>query len=186
MIEEQTGTARNRLEWYYVDEVLRPDTMNAEFKKIYRSQKKVPGMGADNEKTRETFVANLKSYLPVAQARYIDNVVRTVTTHIFDVPIGKQRARVSPEHELQKYPFLASQILGGRTIRDIMKLRDDVYEKRETVKKKIIALKSLREALLIHHADVRANANDHDDFQISHSEQLTPTESGSENGWSGV
>eukprot|EP00177_Eucheuma_denticulatum_P001103 GFKZ01002005.1.p1 GENE.GFKZ01002005.1~~GFKZ01002005.1.p1 ORF type:complete len:874 (-),score=133.92 GFKZ01002005.1:4095-6470(-) len=146
MIEEQRAKAHTRLEWHYVDEVMRPDTLNEFFKKEIDSIKNLPGLGKNKDGNRDAYVAILKAYLPIAEARYIDNAVRTVTTHIFDVPSGKRRSRV-PSDVPPKYTFQVLEIQEVEDMDDLMKIRDDLAGKREEQAIKVAVLEELRDAL---------------------------------------
>lgn len=146
MIEEQRAKAHTRLEWHYVDEVMRPDTLNEFFKKEIDAIKNLPGLGKNKDANRDAYVLILKAYLPIAEARYIDNAVRTVTTHIFDVPSGKRRSRVPSDVE-PKYTFQLHQVGDVEDMNDLMKIRDDLAEKREEQTAKVAVLEELRDAL---------------------------------------
>lgn len=146
MIEEQRMKALNRLSWHYVDEIVRPDTLNWLFDKEISAVKNLPGLGKDTDRNRDAYVCNLKAYLPIAEARYIDNAVRTVTTHILDVPRGSRMTRLESE-DPPKYSFLAPQLYESENIKHLMRVRDEISSQPDNLKAKIGVLEELQDAL---------------------------------------
>jgi len=146
MITEQKQKAQDRLQWHYIDEIVRPNTKNVLFVKACTEGKDIDGLGSSDDSNRNTFVKVLKAYLPVAEARYIDNALSTITTHIMDVPLGEKITRVDGEMGAT-YLFLANCIKGDVKVEDLMKIRDDLSQKRSNVTVKIEELLKLREAL---------------------------------------
>lgn len=146
MIEEQRKKAQNRLSWHYVDEIVRPDTLNKFFEQEINAIQNLPGLGKDMDGNRDAYVSNLRAYLPIAEARYIDNAVRTVTTHIMDVPKGSRMTRLNSE-EPPVYSFQAPQIYEEGNMKHLMKLRHEVAEKPENVMAKVRVLEELYDAL---------------------------------------
>lgn len=134
-----------RLEWHYVDEACRPNTENKQYKKLLEASKFSP-IGKDVKKTTEAILQNLDAYFQYAEARYADNVIRSVTTHIFDVPLNEELTRVATETKF-KYVFQACEIQGQHDLNELMKVRDDLEEERRAVETKIHDLAKLRDAL---------------------------------------
>lgn len=146
MIEEQREKALNRLDWHYVDEIVRPNTLNCLFEKEINSMKNLPGLGKNKDSNRDAYVCNLKAYLPIAEARYIDVAVRTVITHILDVPKDDRMTRVASE-DAPQYSFDAPQIFDDEDMDGLMKIRDDLSARRETQVARVSVLKELQEVL---------------------------------------
>lgn len=146
MINEQKLKAQNRLQWQYVGEIARPTSRTEDFMTRYAAQQNMQGLGPSVEQNRDTFVKILKAYLPVAESRYIDTAVITVSTHILDVPLGDAIHRADFEEE-PEFVFLANSIKGDLNTEDLMKVRDDLSVKRTAVEEKVKELEKLREAL---------------------------------------
>lgn len=146
MIKEQEKKALNRIAWHYVDEIVRPDTLNELFAKEINSMKNLPGLGKNSEGNRNWFMMNLKAYLPIAEARFIDNTVRTVTTHIFDVPRGGRMTRIDME-PLPSHSFHAPQILDDANVKELMQVSDELASVRAEVTARVRELTKLRHAL---------------------------------------
>lgn len=147
MIEEQRKKAQNRLSWHYVDEIVRPDTLNRLFEEEINAMQDLPGLGKDMDGNRDAYVSNLRAYLPIAEARYIDNAVRTVTTHIMDVPKGSRMTRLDSE-EPPTYSFQAPQLYEEGNLKHLMKLRHEISDKPEDLLSKVKVLEELHDALL--------------------------------------
>lgn len=143
LINEQKSKAMNRLEWHYIDEVSRPDSMNKEYEKLIKETQIAP-MGKNVKETAEAFNKNLEIYFQFAEARFADNVIRTVTTHILDVPLNDELTRAKTEKP-SKYVFLAMDIEKGHDLTELMKLRDDFRIKREAGQKKLEQLMKLQQ-----------------------------------------
>ncbi len=156
VIEEQEDAALTRLMWHYVDEVGRPDTMNEQFMEKLKSLEPT-GLGYDIESTCDTYIKVFTSIFPVIENRFIDNAVRTVTTHIFDVPVdySSLRNERAGEFKFKFTPFdvrnfVPNEIheLGEESIKDyLFELKDDREKKFKLLEKKIQRLKNLRSAL---------------------------------------
>ena len=146
MIHEQRLKAINRLEWLCVDEVVRPDTSNKQFIERYEEIGVAPGLGTDIDANRDTYIQILQAYLPVAQERYCDSAIRMVTTHILDVPLGKERTIVKSEQE-PDHGFQAHKICLEKDLEELLRTGDQVTARRNLLKKKITQLSKLRTAL---------------------------------------
>lgn len=148
VINEQKEKAMNRLEWHYVDEISRPDTLNKGYKELIK-QTNFPSLGKDTKSNAEAYNKNLELYFRFAEPRYIDNVVRTITTHIFDVPLNGFHIRTKLERDF-KYVFQAPEIQEGHKLEDLMKIRDDLEKQRNKVEVKVLQLENLRDTLRDH------------------------------------
>lgn len=148
VIGEQKKKALARLSWHYVDEISRPDTLNKSYAKLV-ADANIPGIGKDLRSTTEAYNKNLEMYFQFAEARYVDNVVRTITTHIFDVPLNDSLLRTAVKEHFT-YVFQATEIEKGHKMEDLMKIRDDLEKERNKAEGKISELESLREALREH------------------------------------
>ena len=146
MIHEQRLKAMNRLEWLYVDEVVRPNTNNKQFIERYSELGEAAGLGRSIDSTRDTYIQILRAYLPVAQERYCDSAIRMVTTHILDVPLGKERTVVKSEQEAE-HGFQAHKICLEKDLEVLLTTGDQVTARRDLLKKKITQLSKLRTAL---------------------------------------
>lgn len=146
MIHEQRTKALIRLDWHYVDETLRPDTLNEQFRRDVDALRQIPGLGRDVDGNRDAYVASLRAYLPIAEARFVDNAVRTVTTHIMDVPVDKRRCRVESD-QMAKYTFATLDVAAVLEGKGLMGIREELEREREEQAEKVEVLEKLRDAL---------------------------------------
>lgn len=148
MMEEQRLIARKRIDWLLVDERVRVDTTNLKFSERITKEKDNPSLslGFDDPKTRNYYIELMREYLPIAERRYIDNVARAVTTHIFDVPLAGTRSEVRSDMSV-KYPFSARNILKDDCFDQAMRLRNGLSEEKSMLEKRIDVLKELMRAL---------------------------------------
>ncbi len=156
IIDEQLKFALTRLKWHYVDEIGRPDTMNEQFLNKLASLKP-SGLSHENGKTRDTYIDLFSSIFPVVENRFIDNAVRTATTHLFDVPVNHPNIRNDTakafDHrftafDVRKLLSKEMQGLDEETIWEyLFQLNDNRGRKREVLEKKIEKLENLRSVL---------------------------------------
>lgn len=148
MIEEQRLKARKRIDWLLVDERVRVDTTNLKFwgKLENQTDNSSLNLGFDEQKTKHYYIELMKEYFPIAERRYIDNVARAVTTHIFDVPMGGTRSEVRSDMSF-KYPSSARNILKDDGFDQAMKVKNGLSEEKIMLEKRISVLKELSKAL---------------------------------------
>lgn len=174
LINEQKERAMNRLEWHYIDEISRPDSMNKEYEKLVQETRMAP-IGKDVRETAEAFNKNLEIYFRFAEGRFADNVIRTITTHILDVPLNDELIRAKTEKPW-RFVLQAMEIEKGYDLAELMKVRDDLRVKHEMVQKRLEQLVKLQEAL---QEQAPAQTEDDDeDWGISGSRYASPNDRG--------
>ncbi len=156
IIEEQKNAALTRLQWHYVDEIGWPDTMNQQFTDELEKLDP-PGLSNKKGSTSDTFMKVFTAIFPVIENRFIDNAVRTVTTHIFGVPVNRIHVR-NDRAEKFKHKFTPGHVRRllsekipegvGEDISDyLFELKDDRERKHKGLQKKIEELEKLRSVL---------------------------------------
>ncbi len=115
-------------------------------KEVGTSEEKSAAVPTASDSIAAAYLVRLKAYFPRAQIRYVDNVVRIISTHILDVPRGGSQTKLLGDLE-PKYFFEASEMREGKTLDDLMKLKDDVERKRHAIKNRLVALHNLRQAI---------------------------------------
>lgn len=109
-------------------------------------KKKAPGLDENDDDNRVTYVTILEALFPVVEERFIDNAVRTVTTHIMDVPLRGHIARVEIDIP-PKFVFSSERILCDFRLEELLKIRDDLEGERKGVSEKVEELEKLWTAL---------------------------------------